>query len=121
MIVLAFRPMRDESRVIVRGAYFRICADETLRGPDNAIVARYLNGLWQLTHARHRAFDCTGPVFLRLTNSDGTREHAGPYEFVRAAGGAIFTQDSCLAVHDSRAEVGSSVALCQEIAFLSAA
>jgi hypothetical protein len=119
LIVLAFRPVRDESRVIVRGAYFRICADGTLRGPDNAVVARYLNGLWQLMHGRHRAFDCSGPVFLRVTNSDGRRERGGPYESIKAAGGAIFSNDSCLAVHDSRAEPRSSVALCQEIAFLS--
>jgi hypothetical protein len=121
LIILAFRPVRDESRVIVRGAYFRICADGTLRGPDNAVVARYQNGLWQLTHGRHRAFDCSGPVFLRLTNSDGRRERVGPYEFVKAAGGAVFTHDSCLAVHDSHTEPGPSVALCQEIAFLSGA
>ena len=119
MIVLAFRPVRDEPRVIVRGAYFRICADGTLRGPDNGIVARYLEGLWQLTHGRHREFDCSGPVFLRVTNNDGTRERGGPYEFVKAAGGAVFTHDSCLAVHDSRAELRSSLVLCQEIAFLS--
>lgn len=118
MIVLAFRPVRGESPVIVRGAYFRISADGTLRGPDNAIVARYLNGLWQLTHGRHRLFDCSGPVFLRVTNRDGTRERGGPYEFVKAAGGAVFTHDSCLAVHDSRAGVESSLALCHEIAFL---
>lgn len=105
--------------MIVRGAYFRISADGTLHGPDNAVVAKYLDGLWQLMHGRHRVFDCRGPVFLRVTNSDGTRERVGPYEFVRAAGGAIFTHDSCLAVHDSRVQVGSSLAFCQEIAFLS--
>ena len=119
MIVLAFRPLRDESPVIVRGAYFRISDDGTLRGPDNAVVARYLNGLWQRAHGRHWVFDCNGPVFLRVTNSDGTCERGGPYEFIKAAGGAIFTHDTCLAVHDSRAEVGSSLAPCQEIVFLS--
>ena len=119
MIVLAFRPVRGESPVIVRGAYFRITADGTLRGPDNVVVARYLNGLWQLTHGRHRVFDCSGPVFLRVINSDGRRERAGPYEFVKAAGGAIFTHERCLAVHDFRAQVGSALTLYQEIAFLS--
>jgi hypothetical protein len=119
LIVLAFRPVRGESPVIVRGAYFRISADGTLRGPDNAVVATYLNGLWQLTRGRHRLFECSGPVFLSVTNSDGTRERGGPYEFVKATGGAIFTHDTCLAVHDSRAQVGSSRAFCQEIAFLS--
>jgi hypothetical protein len=119
LITLAFRPVRNESPVMVRGAYFRICADGTLRGPDNAVVARYLNGLWQLAHGLHRAFDCSGPVFLRVTNSDGQRESRGPYQFVKAAEGSIFTHDSCLAVHDSRKEPGSSVGLWQEIVFLS--
>jgi hypothetical protein len=64
LIVLAFLPVRGESPVIVRGAYFRISADGTLHGPDNAVVAKYLNGLWQLMHGRHRVFDCSGPVFL---------------------------------------------------------
>jgi hypothetical protein len=103
---------------MIRGAYFRICADATLRGPDNAVVARYLGGLWQLRHGRHWAFDCSGPVFLRVTHSDGQRERMGPYHFVKAAEGAIFTHDSCLAVHDSSKEAGSSVDLWQEIVFL---
>jgi hypothetical protein len=119
LILLAFRPVRDESRVIVRGAYFRICADGTLRGPDNGVVASYLKGLWQLTHGRHRAFDCSGPVVLRITNSDGTRERRGPYDFVKAAAGAIFSDNSCVAIHDSRAEVQYPLAVCQEITLLS--
>lgn len=48
MIILTFRPVHGESPVSVRGAYFRICADCTLRGPDNAIAASYDKGLWQL-------------------------------------------------------------------------
>jgi hypothetical protein len=121
LITLAFCPVRDESRVMIRGAHFRICADGTLRGPDNAIVSRYLNGLWQLTRGRHRAFDCSGPVFLRVTNSAGKSERVGPYNMVKVAGGAIFADDQCLAVHDSRQEPGSAVALCREVAFLSGA
>jgi hypothetical protein len=105
---------------MIRGAYFRICADGTLRGPDNAVVGTYLNGLWQLTRGRHRAFDCSGPVFLRVTNSDGRCEHAGPYPLVKVKGGAIFADDSCLAVHDSRQETGSTVVPCREVVLLSA-
>lgn len=119
MITLAFRPVRSESPVIVRGAYFRVCADGTLRGPDNDVVATYRNGLWQLPHGRHRAFDCSGPVLLRVTNSDGRRTHMGPYPSVKAAEGAIFLEDRCLAIHDSSKEQGSAVDVWQEIAILS--
>jgi hypothetical protein len=118
LITLAFRPVHNESPVMIRGAYFRICADGTLRGPDNDVVATYRNGLWQLTHGRHRAFDCSGPVILRVTNSDGRRERMGPYPFVKAAEGAIFAHDGCLAVHDSRKEPGPLVGRWQEVVFL---
>jgi len=119
LIALAFRPVRDESRVIVRGAYFRICADETLRGPDNAVVARHLNGLWQVLHGVHRSFECSGRVFLRVTNSDGTRRSGGPYELVTATRGAIFTNNDCVAIYGPQVEIGSSLARCREIALLS--
>lgn len=115
--------MRDESRVMIRAAYFRICADSTLRGPDNAVVSRYLNGLWQLSSGRHRAFDCSGPVFLRVTGSDGRIQRVGPLQLVKVTGGAIFADNNCLAVHESRQEPGpgSAVAHCREVTLLSSA
>lgn len=113
--------MHDESRVVIRGAYFRICADGTLRGPDNGIVSRYADGLWQLRRGWHRAFDCNGPVFIRVANSDGRREQAGPYPLIKVTGGAIFVNESCLAVHDSQQAAASMDSVCREIAFLSGA
>jgi hypothetical protein len=118
LIRLIFRPVHTESAVLVRGTYFRICADGTLRGPDNAVCAKYADGFWELAHRRHRAFECDGPVYLRLTKADGRRERIGPYDFVKAAEGAIFTRDSCLGVHDSNGKAAASVSLWQEIAFL---
>ena len=100
--------------------HFRICADATLRGPDNAVAARYSEGLWRLGQRQHRAFECGGPVYLRVTNSDGSRERLGPYDCVKAAEGAIFTHDSRLGMHASRAEAGLAAGVLQEIAFLSA-
>ena len=120
MITLTFRPVRSESPVLVRGAYFRIGADRTLRGPDNAVVASYVERLWQLARGRHRGFECGGPVYLRVTSRDGRRERIGPYEFVRAAEGAIFNQDSCLGVHAAPGEPAWPVDLWQEIVFLEA-
>ncbi len=119
MITLTFRPIHGESPVLVRGTYFRICADATLRGPDNSIAASYCDGLWQLGPRLYRAFECGGPVYLRITNSDGSHERIGPYEFVKALEGAIFTHDSCLGTHASATKVGALMGAWREIAFLS--
>jgi len=107
--------------VLVRGAHFRICSDGTLRGPDNTAAARYLDGLWLLGQRRHISFECAGPVYLRVTDNHGRRESIGPYASIRAASGAIFTQDSCLGVHASRSQLGAElVDMWQEISILSA-
>ena len=119
MITLTFRPVHGESPVLVRGMHFRICTDATLRGPDNAIAACYSKGFWQLGQRQHRAFECSGSIYLRVTNADGTRTHLGPYDFVKAAEGAIFTRDSCIGIHSSRTEADMSSDVWREIAFLS--
>jgi hypothetical protein len=104
--------------VLVRGTYFRICADATLRGPDNTIAASYVKGLWQLAHRQHRSFECSGPVYLRLTNSDGRRERIGPYSFIKAADGAIFTPDGRLGRYSDRSDADVSLHRWLEIALL---
>lgn len=119
MITLSFRPLQNGSAILVRGAYFRICADGTLRGPDNTISARYLDSLWYLGHKRHVSFDCAGPILLRVTNRHGQRERIGPYDSIRTANGTIFTGDNCLGVHAVRDEPGSAMFdVWQEVSFL---
>jgi hypothetical protein len=119
LIILSFRPLHRESPVIVRGAHFRICSDGTLRGSDNTVAARYIDGLWHLGQRRHLSFECAGPIHLRVTNHHGRSERIGPYESVRAADGAIFTHDSCLGVHIVQAKSGATMAeMWQEISFL---
>jgi hypothetical protein len=116
LITLTFHPLHGESSVLVRGMHFRICADATLRGPDNAIAARYSDRLWQLGPRQYRAFECSGPVYLRVTNSDGSRERAGPFNFIKATEGAIFTHDNCLGLHATARDAGVSAAdIWQEI------
>ena len=113
--------MHGDSPILVRGMHFRICADATLRGPDNAVAAHYSKRLWLLGSRLYRAFECSGPVYLRVTNSDGSRNHMGPYSFIQATDGGIFTADSCLGLHATRAEAGLSPDVWREIAFLSEA
>ena len=120
MIALSFRPLKNGSAVVVRGAHFRICSDGTLRGPDNTTAAHYLDGLWHLGQRRHISFECAGPIYLRVTNQHGRRESIGPYASIRAADGAIFTHDSCLGIHVVRTQLGAEVLdMWQEVSLLS--
>ena len=118
LITLMFHPERSDSAVLVRGACFRIHSDGTLRGPDNAVSATYTDGLWQLGPRRYQAFECAGPIYLRVTDKDGRRECIGPYDFVKVAEGAVLTHDSWLGAHATRGGLGAPVDLWQEIAFL---
>jgi len=121
VITLTFHPESAESATLVRGAYFRIRSDGTLRGPDNAVSATYADGLWQLGHRRYQAFECAGPVYLRVTGKDGRRESIGPYDVVKVVEGAILTNDAWLGAHATRGRLGFPVDLWEEIAFLTTA
>lgn len=119
MITLTFRAQGSDSIVFVRGTYFRICADGTLRGPDNAITASYIGGIWQLGRKPHRMLECREAVYLRVTTEDGQRKCIGPYECLKVSGGSIFSHDLFLGVHtraDTRLQQGE---IWREIALLS--
>ncbi len=119
MITLTFRPLQNGLAVLVRGAHFRICADGTLRGPDNTIAARYQDGYWHLGRGRHRSFECAGPVYLRITNSRGQRECIGPFPSVTTADGSIYSPESCLGAHAARAQSATELPdLWREVALL---
>ena len=44
----------------VRGAFFRICADGTLRGPEGSLVASYTSKGWLLGARSCREFEAHG-------------------------------------------------------------
>lgn len=118
MIILTFRPVHGESPVSVRGAYFRICADCTLRGPDNAIAASYDKGLWQLGRRQHRSFECSGRFDLRVMHRDGSNQLTGPYEFVKAIDGALFTHTDYLGAFALPPSDIKPMEVWREVAFL---
>jgi hypothetical protein len=118
LIKLTFRPVCGETPVLVRATYFRICADRTLRGPDNGISASYSHGVWRLGLREHRGFDCDGPVYLRVCGRDGHCQHIGPYDSLRAMAGAIFTHETRLGVHAPSAELGALSEVWHEIVLL---
>lgn len=119
MITLSFRALRGESLLLVRGAYFRICDDGTLRGPDNAVTASYTDGLWQLGRKQHTMLECCDAVYLRVTASDGERECIGPYECLKVARGAIFSNDTYLGAHTRGDSYLPETHIWREIALLS--
>ena len=101
-----------------RGAFFRICADRTLRGPEGSVVARYTAQGWQLGTRNSREFEAMGPLLLRVHFADGRRERLGPYEAVRVADGALFDRGHCLGVHCASPAVSPSLPHWKEIALL---
>jgi len=120
LILLVFRPVYGELPVSVRGTYFRICADATLRGPDNSIAANYCDGLWQLGRHRHRSFEGNGPFHLRVMYADGSHRHTGPYDFIKAIDGALFTHSGYLGSFARPLCDVHSTEVWREIAFLPA-
>ncbi len=120
MIILTFRPVRSESRTILRGQFFRICADRTLRGPDNTVAAVYANGLWRVANRPHRSFECEGEVYLRVTDSDGRHVSAGPYQSVRFSQGIIFSGEVRLGTHASPDESDTAPGLLHNVTLLTA-
>lgn len=99
MITLTFSPLAEGSQVLVRAAFFRICSDSALRGPEGTLVASYVSHLWQLGGRRCRDFHCNDPVCLRVTTSGGEHQRHGPFQFVRAAEGGLFVSGKCLGVY----------------------
>ena len=99
MITLTFSRASPHFPISVRAVFFRICADSTLRGPDSSVIATYTEHRWKLGKRGCNEFLCTDPVFLRVMDAEGRSEKLGPYEFLRGAEGALFTNGRCLGSH----------------------
>lgn len=89
--------MQGDAPTLAVATFFRFCADGTLRGPENYLVARCVDGGWTLSGRMHRELDCEGPVRLRY--SMGAAEapmSLGPFTHLRTAAGMLYGDDSCL-------------------------
>lgn len=104
--------------LFVRGTFFRICADGSLRGPEGSLVASYTSQGWRLGGRSCREFEALGPLFLRTHFADGRREHLGPYEIIRAADGALFSRTHCLGIFCTNRAASPGLPEWSEIAFL---
>jgi hypothetical protein len=80
MLRLNFRTVKGDSPTLMLASSVRFCADGTLRGSDNYVVARCVEGCWQVGGRLHRELDCEGPVRVRVTNGfNEPAVHFGPF------------------------------------------
>jgi len=80
-------------------AFVRFCADGSLRGPDNYVVGRCMEGLWRVGGRSHRELDCEGPVRVRITLRAGESSvQHGPCNQVRTVGGVLHADNFSLHV-----------------------
>jgi hypothetical protein len=97
MLRLNFRSITGDAPTLTVAAFFRFCADGTLRGPENYLVARCVEGIWQLSGRMHRELDCEGPVKVRFSpGGNQTPTLLGPFGHLRTAAGMLYGDDACL-------------------------
>lgn len=118
MLRLSFHAGAGDTPTLMQASFIRFCADGSLRGPDNYIVARCVDGLWHVGGRSHRELTCEGPVRVRITArlGDAPIDH-GPFPLLRTLNGVLHTDSASLNVGmPARVGVGAG---CHEIAFLS--
>jgi hypothetical protein len=97
MLRLNFRTGKGESPKLILTSFVRFCADGTLRGPENYLVARCAESGWWVGGVLHRELECEGPVRLRVTaGAGGSFVHFGPFSLVRTAGGEFYGDETRL-------------------------
>lgn len=118
MLRLSFLGSIGESNTLMLAVLVRFCADGTLRGPDNCVVARCVDGLWRVGGRMHRDVDCEGPVRVRVTRrSSESPEHHGPFNHLRTINGVLHADNASMHfVMPGRTAAGATT--CHELAFL---
>jgi hypothetical protein len=97
MLRLNFRTVKGDSPTLMLASSIRFCADGTLRASDNYVVARCVEGCWQVGGRLHRELDCEGPVRVRVTTGfNEPAVHFGPFAHVRTARGMLYGDDAPL-------------------------
>ena len=115
---VSFHAGPGDSPTLMLASFVRFCADGSLRGPDNYVVARCIDGLWQVGGRAHRELDCKGPVRVRITPRPGeVPVHHGPFQNLRTVDGVLHADDSSLHVRMPGRGEGVDPR-CHEIAFL---
>lgn len=118
MLRVSFHAGAGDTPTLMLASFIRFCADGSLRGPDNYVVARCVDGLWQVGGRSHRELHCEGPVRVRITAQPGQAPVAhGPFQLLRTVNGVLHADTVCLNVGMPGRITGASAG-CHEIAFL---
>lgn len=116
MLRVSFHVGSGDMPTLMLASFIRFCADGSLRGPDNYVVARCVDGLWIVGGRTHRELECEGPVRIRVTAKQGQPAvHHGPYPQVRTLNGILHAGDVNLHVGMPVRVSGDA---CHEVAFL---
>jgi hypothetical protein len=118
LLRLNFHAGQGDSPTVMLATFVRFCADGSLRGPDNYVVAQCVEGMWQVGGRPHRELDCEGPVRVRVTAREGESSvQHGPFAHLRTIAGVLHGDEHCLHVC-MPGRVSDSAARCHEISFL---
>ena len=97
MLRISFRQVSGDPPTLMLASCVRFCTDGTLRGADNCIVARNVEGCWMVGGKLHRELECDGPVRVRVGLSDhGVPLHIGPFAHLHTNAGVLYGDDKCL-------------------------
>jgi hypothetical protein len=118
LLRVSFHAGQGDTPTLMLASVVRFCADGSLRGPDNYVVARCVDGMWQVGGRTHRELDCKGPVRVRITPRPGEASVShGPFQNLRTIDGVLHADDYCLHVRMPGRGDGADPR-CHEIAFL---
>lgn len=118
LLRLNFHAGQGDPPTLMLARFVRFCADGSLRGPDNYVIAHCSEGCWQVGGRSHRELDCEGPVRVRIISSPGEPAiHHGPFRQLRTIGGVLHGDDCSLQVC-MPGRVSQFAAQCHEISFI---
>jgi hypothetical protein len=118
LLRLTFHAWKGDAPTLIQAIFVRFCPDGTLRGPDNYLVAKCVDGLWLLGGRAHRDFECEGPVRVRITSRERERPvNHGPFNQLRTVNGILHGDDACMNLLVP-GRVGDQMSACHELTLL---
>jgi len=118
LLRLNFHAGQADPPTLMLATFVRFCADGSLRGPDNYVVAQCVEGLWQVGGRAHRELDCGGPVRVRIVTREGDSPvQRGPFNQLHTIGGVLHADGSSLQVC-MPGRASEFAATCHELSFL---
>jgi len=120
LLRVTFHAGIGDQPTLMLASHVRFCADGTMRGPDNYVVARCVGGLWHVGGRVHREVACEGPVQVRVTpGGSAVPTQYGPFGRVHTVNGVVHGDNESLHVV-MPGRVAEHAAHCHELTFLSA-